>query len=227
MKNVKNMIWGLVFIILGVIIGTNALGITNIDIFFNGWWTLFIIIPCLAGLFKETSKLGNLIGLVIGIALLLSCQNIISFDIIWKLTFPTILVIIGINIIFKDVFNSKINEEIKKLNKNNLDNNYCSTFSSQKIKVDKEKFKSTNLDAVFGGIELDLRNSIIEKDVIINCSSIFGGIDIYVPENVKVKIKSNSIFGGVDEKNKKKSTNENSPTIYINATCVFGGVEIK
>ena len=227
MKNIKNILWGIILIIIGTIIGTNALGITNINIFFKGWWTLIIIIPCFIDLFKESNKTGNIIGILIGTVLLLCCQDILDFNKIWELILPTILIIIGLSIIFKDIFNSKINSEIKKLNEKRLDKGYCSTFSSQNIKLDKEKFTSTNLDAVFGGIELDLRNSIIEKDVVINCSCIFGGIDIYVPENVRVKVKSNSIFGGVDQKKRKNNTNESSPIIYINATCIFGGVEIK
>ena len=46
MKKVESILWGIVFIVLGLIIAGNVLGITNIKIFFNGWWTLFIIIPC-------------------------------------------------------------------------------------------------------------------------------------------------------------------------------------
>ena len=98
-----------------MIIGGNALGITNINIFFDGWWTLFIIVPCFIGLFKEREKTGNIIGLLIGIALLLCCQDILDFDMIWKLALPVVLIIIGISFIFKDTFNHKINEEIKKL----------------------------------------------------------------------------------------------------------------
>ena len=56
MKNFGNILWGIVLIIIGLIVGGNALGITNIDIFFDGWWTLFIIIPCFIGLFKEREK---------------------------------------------------------------------------------------------------------------------------------------------------------------------------
>ena len=44
---------------------------------------------------------------------------------------------------------------------------------------------------------------------------------------VKVKIKSSSIFGGVDEKKKNKIENNEAHTIYINATCIFGGAEVK
>ena len=133
MKKFGNILWGIVLIVVGLIIGGNALGITNINIFFDGWWTLFIIVPCFIGLFKENEKTGNVIGLLIGIALFLGCQDIINFDLIWKLALPTILVIIGLSIIFKDTLGGKVNEEIKKLNdKRNGANTYCATFSVQK-----------------------------------------------------------------------------------------------
>lgn len=114
MKKFGNVLWGVVLIIIGLIIGGNALGVTNINIFFDGWWTLIIIIPCFIGLFKDDEKTGSLIGLLIGVALLLGCQNILNFDLIWKLIFPTILVIIGLSIIFKDILGGKVNSEIKK-----------------------------------------------------------------------------------------------------------------
>lgn len=227
MKNNKNILWGIVLVIIGVIVGLNALNITNIDIFFNGWWTLFIIIPSLIGLLNEKDKTGNIIGLIIGIVLLLGVQNIINFDLIWKLILPMIIIIFGLSLIFGNTFNNKINKEIKKINnKKGKNEEYCSTFSQQKIDFDDEEFKGASLTAVFGGITLDLRKAQINEDVVIDTTSVFGGIDIYVPDNIKIKVKSTSIFGGVDNK-KIKNDNEKEHIIYINASCIFGGVDIK
>lgn len=47
---------GIVLIILGPIVGGNTLGITNINIFFDGWWTLFIIVPCFIAYLKIVIK---------------------------------------------------------------------------------------------------------------------------------------------------------------------------
>lgn len=227
MKKVGNILWGVVLITVGLIIGLNALKITNIDIFFDGWWTLFIIVPCFIGLFKENEKTGSIIGLLIGVGLLLGCLDIIEFDLIWKLIFPTILIVIGLSIVFKDVLGGKISSEIKKLNeKGNGENSYCATFSGQNINFDGEKFNGATLNAVFGGVKCDLRGAIIESDIVINASCTFGGIDIYVPSNVKVKVKSTSIFGGVENK-ANVNKDENSYTIYVNGTVLFGGIEIK
>lgn len=226
MKNITNIILGLILILLGVVIGINSLGIAKIDIFFEGWWTLFIIIPCFIGLIKDEDKKGSIIGLIIGVLLLLSARNILDFAIVWKLIIPIILVIIGVSFIFKDTFNKKVNDEIKKLNKNSKNKDeICATFSSQNVRVDDE-FNGINLTSVFGGIKYDLRDAKIKKDTLIKACLVFGGIDILVPENVKVKVKSSSIFGGVDNKS-KNSAKDDSYTIYIDATCVFGGVDIK
>lgn len=227
MKKLSNILWGLVLILLGLIIGANALGVTNIDIFFDGFWTLFIIVPCFIGLFNQKEKTGNIIGLLIGVGLLLGCQNVIDFNLMWKLILPIILIVIGLSFIFKDLLNKKMSDEIKKLNKKkNTDDSCCATFSEQKIKFDKEQFKGADLTAVFGSIKYDLRNAVINEDVVINASSIFGGINILVPKNVKIKIKSTSIFGEVENKSNTKE-DEKSHIIYVNGTTLFGDVEIK
>lgn len=225
MKKTSNILWGIVLVILGIIFGLNALEITNINIFFEGWWTLFIIIPSFIDLFKEKDKTGNLIALTIGIILFLACRDLISFRIIWKLAFPIALVLIGLSIIFKDVLSNKIKKEMDQV-KNKEGKEYCSIFSSQSLNFANEDFKGCELSSVFGSIDLDLRNSKIKDDTIINTSVIFGNITIYVPENINIKIVSNSIFGSTEDKRKTKSK-DNKTTLYIKTLCIFGGVDLK
>lgn len=225
MNRIGNYLWGIVLIFIGVVFGLNALGYTNITIFFNGWWTLFIIVPCFIDLFKNGDKTGNIIGLLIGVGLLLGCNDLIDFSLIWKLFFPIILVVIGLSIIFKDTINKNVTKRIKELGKDNQED-YYATFSSQDLNFDKESFKGCNLNAVFGGIKCDLTTAKIKSDVVINTSCIFGGITIIVPDDVNVKISSIPIFGGVSD-DRKKRKNDNEITIYVKSTCMFGGVEIK
>jgi len=226
MNKTSNILWGIVLIIIGLIFGLNALEITHIDIFFNGWWTLFIIVPCFIDLFKEKDKTGNIIGIIIGILLLLGTNNIIDFSIIWKLMFPIALVTFGLSLIFKDTINGKIKKEMKKINEN-TDKEYYATFSLQNLDFTDEEFENCNLNAVFGGIKCDLRNATLKKDVIINASSIFGGITLYIPENTNVKLVSTPIFGGVSDERKKHNNKDADVTIYVNAICMFGGIELK
>ena len=227
MKRFGNILWGIVILAIGIIWGLNALGITNITIFFNGWWTLFIIIPSCICLITKENKIWSFIWLVIGIVFLLCPQGILTFTLVSKLIIPFILVVIGISLIFKDSIDKRLRERIKTLNKNNEKlEEYCSTFSSEDINYQKQEFKGTKLDAIFGSIVLNLKEATITKDQIINVNAIFGGIDIIVPPNVNIKVKSTPIFGGTS--NKVNTTfNENLPTIYIRSFAMFGGVEIK
>lgn len=226
MNKISNLMWGIVLVAIGVVLAINSLGIADINVFFNGWWTLFIIVPCFIDLFKNGDKTGNIIGIVIGVFLLLACRDILSFGLIWKLIVPVILVIVGLSLIFKDALKKEIKENIKKLNKNKNDNEYFATFAGSDLNFDNEEFNGADLSAVFGGIKCNLRNAKIKKDVVVNASSIFGGITLLVPNDVNVKVVSTSIFGGVENK-KNKINSKNEKTIYVNATCLFGGVEIK
>ena len=56
--------------------------------------------------------------------------------------------------------------------------------------------------------------------------SIFSKADILLPDNVNIKINSNSLFGGIDNK-KHKNSKDNLYTVYLNGTCIFGGVDVK
>lgn len=224
MKKYGNLLWGLLLIFIGIIVGINSLGIAEINIFFKGWWTLFIIVPCFIGLFTENSKTGNIIGLLIGLFLLLVSQGILDFDLVWKLTLPAILIIIGISLLFKD---SVLDKEIKKIKKKSGKSyEYWATFSSQNISFNNEEFTGADLNSIFGGIKFDLREAIIKEDIVLNATAIFGGIEILAPNGVKIKLKSNSIFGGSTNK-VVNDNNEKSPTIFINSVAIFGGIEIK
>ena len=227
MNRMRNILWGLVFVAVGVVFGLNALEITDINLFFDGWWTLFIIVPCTIELFKSHGRLGNLIGVIVGVVLLLICQDLIDMQMVGKLLVPGILVVVGLAFIFKDSFNGQAVKKIKELHGNKSGGKtYFSTFSSQKVDFRGQNFSGTDLTAVFGGVECDLRSAVINEDAVIDVNAIFGGVDIFVPDYVRVKIRSTSIFGGVSEKGVHDPVGE-APTLYINAVCLFGGVDIK
>ena len=225
MKRINSIIWGLALLAVSAVLILNALEITSIDIFFDGWWTLFIIIPSLVGLFNSHEKTENIIGLLIGLFLLLVCQNILDFDIMWKLIAPVIIAVIGIKMIFKGF--GKENDFVKCIdeNKDRMKTAFAA-FSGQDIIIDKEVFRGAELTAVFGGVKLDLRNAVFEGDSVINACCIFGRADIFFSYNVNIKVNSNSLFGGIDNK-KHQNSKDNQYTVYLNGTCIFGGVDVK
>ena len=53
MKKFSNILWGVILIAIGIIWGLNATGIAKINIFFEGWWTLFLIIPSIIEIIEK------------------------------------------------------------------------------------------------------------------------------------------------------------------------------
>ena len=227
MNKTGRIVWGILLVALGVVLALNAFGLTSINLLFHGWWTLFIIIPCLAGLVSGRDITGNLIGLCIGTFLLLCCQDILSFSILWKLLFPVIIILFGIKLIFGNVLDRGCAAAIKRIRADHVElRSGTAVFSGEKLDFSAEVFQGAELNAVFGALTCDLTNALISQDCVIEASAIFGGIDILVPSGINVKTTSNSLFGGVSFKG-GRSFDPSLPTLYIKGNCLFGGVEIK
>lgn len=227
MKRTNQILWGIVLLGIGLVLALNALGITSIDLFFDGWWTLFIIVPCAVGLFSGKDATGNLIGMGIGVFLLLCCQDILDFDMLWKLALPVVIILLGLRMIFGTRTDRSSAEAIKRIHAQGIPVRYgTAVFSGEKMNLSGESFYGAEVNAVFGGVECDLRNAVIEHDCVIDATAIFGGVDIYVPSNINVKVSSVSIFGGVTNKVGNYQI-PGAPTLYIKATCLFGGVDVK
>ena len=225
MNNMKSILWGVVLVLLGVLVGTNSLGITNIDIFFDGWWTLFIIVPSAISFFeKGNNKISSLIFLIIGVLLLLAAQGLFEFEILWEILLPVIVVLIGLFLIFGNKVDFNVKEKTKCLDSKDTENIFVA-FGEQNVNKAGENFEKANLNAIFGSVKLDLREAKLEKETVIGAWAIFGGIEILVPKDCIVKVKGTPIFGGIS--NERKNKEDAKKTIYIEGYAVFGGIEIK
>ena len=111
MEKLGSIVFGCILIIVGTIVGLNLFEITNINLFFDGWWTLIIIIPSIIVIIKGKNKIDGIIGLVIGLVLLLICQNIVSEETIIKICIPLLIITLGISIITKSISSKKDNNK--------------------------------------------------------------------------------------------------------------------
>lgn len=213
-----NVLWGLVFVAIGLLVGGKVLGFWEFSVFFPGWWTLFIIVPCLVSMIKKGPGPFSTLFLLCGVLLLLEQNNIIADGMLGKILLPAIFLVIGLFVLFGSIFSGT-----KRHYKGTQA--YSATFAGNVVMPQEtEPFQGCEADAVFGGLDLDLRNATIEDGAVIEASAIFGGIDIKVPAGVSVKVRRTELFGGA----KSHVTNHSGePVLYVNALCMFGGVDIK
>lgn len=233
-RDYSGLIWGLVFVAAGIIFGGNTLNIWSINLFFPGWWTLFLIIPCLVSMIKYGFNWGTGILVIIGLILFFDELEIINNRIIWKLVFPLILVMIGISIIASffrgvDKKNFDINEHSKS-NAYKYDFNqypkYTAILGGGNYKNNTEDLKGVVVEAILGGLEIDLRDAKITEDIVLDLTAVLGGIDIFIPDNVRVEIVSGvPILGGFEHKINRNAIS--GPKVKIKYTVILGGIEIK
>jgi predicted membrane protein len=89
-----------------------------------------------------------------------------------------------------------------------------------------EPFHGARLDAFCGGIRMDLRNATITEDEEIDIHTFMGGIELLVPANVNVIVKSRSFIGGVGN-DTAMCSDKNAHNLHITASNFFGGVSVK
>ncbi|MEG0392700.1 MAG: LiaF-related protein [Anaerovoracaceae bacterium] len=225
MRNkIANVTLGIVLICGGVLFALSAFNQINVNWNFDGWWTFFIIVPCIISLISSGFHFLNLLGLGVGVLLFLSEQNIIPSEIGNKLILPIIIVALGIKIILKK--NVQVPMALDASLQENSNEEYNAIFAGCSPSYAGISFEGCQCNAIFGGVKLDLSKAQITKNCTINAVSIFGGTDIFLPSNVKVIVRDTSIFGGTGNKF-ISSTDETAPIVLINSTCIFAGLDVK
>lgn len=225
-KSTASIILGILVVALGVFFGGQALGYwEEYNISFDGWWTLFIIVPCIISIVNSGFNPFNTIGVGVGVLLLMAAQNVLQNGLGYKLIFPYVVVIFGLSLIFKKPIRFK-KESGNGIFAGSKGDNIFAVFGGNAPKFDGVDFRGVNAYAIFGGVDLKLQNAIIRRDCIINTYTVFGGTDIYLPKNVKAIIDSTPVFGGVENRFVSES-GENAPTVLIRAISIFGGTDIR
>lgn len=88
---------------------------------------------------------------------------------------------------------------------------------------------TSTIVTVFGGADIDLREAILPgPQITIKAVSVFGGLSITVPPDMRVVDSGVAVFGGRDVSgNTAESGSPGSPLLRLEGACVFGGIAVK
>lgn len=225
MKQNNKVIWGSALVVCGI--AWIVCICLHINILFNGWWTLFIIVPCICALLGNSDKTGPAIGLGVGVLLLLAEQNVIDWDMFWKIGLAVLVIALGLGMIFGNRRKTTDIPTVKTLNRDGKNIRVVNaTFGEQNLNFGGEVFEGADVNASFASVHLDLHGATINEDMEIHVDLKFSGLVIYAPSDLLVKVTAGSTFGGVDDKRRVVVT-DHTHTLYISGSCVFSGIEIK
>ena len=164
---------GLVLILAGVGYAGSVLGFWRFDLFFDGWWTLFLIVPCLFSILDKGFEAGNLLGLAVGVMLLLSAQGFISMRAMIRLSIPLILICIGLGLVIRPRYNRTLPQLTGQGSMEGAPD-ICALFSTENRRIVNAITGGASLTAVFGTLTIDLRDAQLTTDIMVQTSAFFG-----------------------------------------------------
>ena len=103
-------------------------------------------------------------------------------------------------------------------------------FGAKEISMSSKNLLGGRSTAIFGGIEVDLRQSEISAEgCSIDLTTMFGGNTLKVPNDWTILNRVTTIFGGYSDLRVKDPTYQPNPTktIVLTGVCIFGGTEVR
>lgn len=220
---------GLVLIAIGTLFLLDHMNILHIG---NLWkfWPIILIIVGISKVFAEGNRVGGAMMLLIGAYFQLNNLGLIHLA--WETFWPVLLIIAGVLMIGK-----RFERHFQRGTANTPGGgggvlNEFALFGGVERRVTVNNFREGRVEAIFGGVEVDLRSADIEGDeALIEVDALFGGIEITVPDRWIVIYQGQSIFGGYSDETRAPAPDVlgNAPrkTLVLRGRALFGGIVVK
>lgn len=224
-----HLLLGIVLMLLGVFLIADM-----VNPFEWGWrlrdylftWQALLIFLGVIFISGREGKPAGFILIAVGTFFLL--PKMIELPYYWKSLFwPTILIIIGLLVIFgKARPRPEFRHKKKSSSEDFIDD--VAVFGGSDRVVSSQNFQGGRLTHVFGGSKYDLTRARLADGVqYIDVTMVFGGTKLIVPEGWDIKLEVTAIFGGFSDKRQKTIlVKDPDRSLVIRGITVFGGGEI-
>jgi predicted membrane protein len=220
----SQLLVGLGIIAVGVIFLAQTLGIADFGSLAVWIPSLFILLGIWILLSSRFTNWGGaLILILFGTVAQLAALDVLSWNDIWKL-WPLALIIIGLSIVLdrmrgRDGALADEDNTVKQF----------AMFSGTSTRSTAQEFEGGELTAIFGGVELDLTEVVVEeRPAVLHVFAMFGGVEIKVSPDMLVSSRVTPIFGGFeDNRRQRKALPGESAELIVRGTALFGAIEIS
>lgn len=210
---------GLGVILFGGLLLLESLNVNGFNNTLETWWPLFVIGAGILVFLNDTkSYLWAILLVGFGGLSLLNKLAVVTIN-PWQLFWPAVIIAVGLSIVFRQ-FGGR-----PKVAGGQNDDISAILGGASQVNTSAD-YKGGKITAILGGVEIDLRKSVIKKDATLDIFALMGGVELRVPENVVVKTKAAAILGGIENKSQAVDA-KNAPVLYITGEVIMAGIEIK
>jgi predicted membrane protein len=221
------VIWGAAICALGVIFLLDHLGYVSADRLWR-FWPMIIVVAGIASFVQPGRRVWGACLILCGALLQLDALGFIRFR--WVDLWPIAIIACGLMMIWGSIESRRVRAASPGDTQNTM--NVAAIFGGIERRITAHDFRGGTISAVFGGAELDFHEADMEGDeAVLEVNAIFGGAEIRVPENWRVEVRGQTLFGGYsDSTHGPAAGNPNPPktkTLILTGSTLFGGVEVK
>ncbi len=220
------ILFGLLLILFGVLFLLDQMGKLDFGDIISGYWPLILVF---AGIWHIVSNNfrnvgGGLLLIVIGGLFQLAKFEILG-ESVWHYIWPVVIILVGLWMI-AGAFGRRRAAATPGAKDSDLD--AFVIFSGLERRVESQNFRGGKATAIMGGIDLDFTQAKLAEDrASIDLSVIMGGIDVRVPKSWRVEVDGHPLLGAVEDKHTHVPGPGGVQTLFIKASAILGGIEIK
>lgn len=219
MENSRRALIGIFVVVIGVVLLLFNLRLIPYELYFIKSWQMLLVAIGVFN-FLNGKRTPGIILVSVGTFFLLEEYGPYDFRDFW----PVIVIIVGVTLIFRRKASASSSYGTSEHFFDDVN-----IFGGGDKQFNSDQLEGGRVVNIFGGSTIDLRDSrpLPGIPVEIEVFTMFGGCDILVPEDWKVKIEAVSIFGGFSDERRAPEIHEDSPYIVIKGFTMFGAGELK
>jgi len=225
----SGLFWGAFLVLGGVALLLDHMGIISVDRLWR-FWPLLLVCAGIPNFMSRERRLWGILLITGGVLFQLNELGIGHFR--WNDIWPMLLIATGLMLMWGAIEARRRPSSPPGGGDPRTTLNEVAIFGGIERRVTSQDFQGGHINAVFGGVEIDLTDANMQaEEATLEINAIFGGVELRVPEAWQVAFRGTPIFGGIADKTLRRGSLRPAvlPTrvLVLTGAVIFGGVEIK